>query len=140
MAAIYDVMELATAVKPTLVRHLLVEGGEPVAYLDPDILVFLPLDGIERLAREHDIVLTPHTSVPLPDDGFARRGRDHGGRRVSTSASSPSARAPCRSWTGGPSGCRADAWWPPSSSCSSNQRWIDLVPCYFRHFVLRDPG
>ena len=41
MAAAYDVMELSTAVKPWLLRHLLErQGVDSVAYLDPDIQVF----------------------------------------------------------------------------------------------------
>src|SRR5271163_4389707 len=37
MAAMYDVTELATAVKPWLLQHLLDDGhGTPVAYFDPD--------------------------------------------------------------------------------------------------------
>ena len=47
MAAIYDVMELSTAVKPWLLRHLLERPGvDSVTYLDPDIQVFDSLDEI----------------------------------------------------------------------------------------------
>jgi hypothetical protein len=140
MAAIYDVVELATAVKPTLLRHLLAEGGEPVAYLDPDIIVFRPLDEIERLAREDDIVLTPHTSVPLPDDGhlpgevaFLEAGVFNLGFVAVGAGAVPFL-----------------DWWAErlSRRCLVathqhlfvDQKWIDLVPCYFRHHVLRDPA
>src|SRR5215831_10399471 len=37
MAAIYDVMEFSTAVKPWLLRTLLRWGAEVACYLDPDI-------------------------------------------------------------------------------------------------------
>lgn len=140
MAAIYDVVELATAVKPFLLRHLLREGGEPVTYLDPDILVFRPLDGIERLAREHDIVLTPHTSVPLADDGFPPGEvafLEAGVFNLGFIA------------VGGGAVPFLD-WWAErlSRRCLVataqhlfvDQKWIDLVPCYFRHHVLRDPA
>src|SRR5207247_1680734 len=60
MVMIYDVLELATAVKPWLLRTLLAKGGDVVAYFDPDIEVFAPLDEIPARAREHSIVLTPH--------------------------------------------------------------------------------
>jgi glycosyltransferase involved in cell wall biosynthesis/SAM-dependent methyltransferase len=70
MAASYDVMELSTAVKPWLLRHLLERPGvDSVAYLDPDIQVFAPLDEIFRRAERHDVVLTPHFTTPLPRDG-----------------------------------------------------------------------
>ncbi|MDZ7627828.1 MAG: hypothetical protein U5J99_05380 [Parvularculaceae bacterium] len=67
----YDVMELATAVKPFAFRHMLAaaEGG-PVIYLDPDILVTAPLDCVlDALASGADAVLTPHHRAPPPDDG-----------------------------------------------------------------------
>ena len=140
MAAIYDVIELATAVKPTLLRHLLTQGGEPVAYLDPDIIVFEPLDEIERLARADDIVLTPHTSVPLPDDGklpgevaFLEAGVFNLGFVAVGAGAVPFL-----------------DWWVEKLARQClvathrhlfvNQKWIDFVPCYFRHHVLRDPA
>jgi hypothetical protein len=70
MAAIYDVLELATALKPFLLRHLVVDRGEPTAtYLDPDIEVFAPLDDLHERALEHGLVLTPHRWFPLAQDG-----------------------------------------------------------------------
>ena len=70
MAAIYDVLELSTAVKPWLLRYLLEERGlERVAYFDPDIRIYDRLDEIERLTREHELVLIPHITSPLPRDG-----------------------------------------------------------------------
>jgi GT2 family glycosyltransferase len=50
LAAIYEVTELATAVKPVLLRHLLSAGADHVIYLDPDTEVFAPLDRAARLA------------------------------------------------------------------------------------------
>ena len=71
MAAAYDVMELSTAVKPWLLRHLLQRPGvDSVAYLDPDIRIFAPLDEIFRRASAHNVVLTPHFTAPLPRDGL----------------------------------------------------------------------
>ena len=70
MATIYDVTELATAVKPFLLRHLLIDRGEPsVTYLDPDIEVFGPFDDLDALARAEEIVLTPHRLEPCPTTG-----------------------------------------------------------------------
>jgi glycosyltransferase involved in cell wall biosynthesis/SAM-dependent methyltransferase len=70
MAAIYDVLEFSTAVKPWLLRYLLHERGlERVAYFDPDIRIYDRLDEIEELTREHELVLIPHITSPLPRDG-----------------------------------------------------------------------
>jgi hypothetical protein len=69
MAIRYSVIELSTAVKPWLLRHLMKEVSGPITYLDPDIQVFAPLDELEDLARAHGLVLTPHNSEPIPADG-----------------------------------------------------------------------
>ncbi len=70
MAMIYDVLELATSVKPWLIEHLLSRSdADSVIYLDPDIRVYGPLDEVAVLAREHGIVLTPHVTAPIPRDG-----------------------------------------------------------------------
>ena len=70
MAAMYDVTELATAVKPWLLEHLLAEGGEaPISYFDPDIRFYAPVEEIAQQAIDHELVLIPHITAPLPDDG-----------------------------------------------------------------------
>lgn len=69
MAWRYDVLELSTAVKPWLLAYLLDAGSAAITYLDPDIRVFSSLERLDRLAREHGVVLTPHNTTPLPDDG-----------------------------------------------------------------------
>ena len=68
LAGIYDVTELATAVKPLLLRRLLDDSGREVIYLDPDIRIFASLQPVADLAAAHGIVLTPHTTRPYPDD------------------------------------------------------------------------
>jgi glycosyltransferase involved in cell wall biosynthesis len=69
MAVRYNVLELSTAVKPWLLRHLMAEVQGPITYLDPDIQVFGSLEELERLAIAHGLVLTPHNSEPIPHDG-----------------------------------------------------------------------
>ena len=69
MAMIYDVLELATAVKPWVIERLLSRGADAVIYLDPDIRVYAPLDEVSTLAQNHGIVLTPHVTAPMPRDG-----------------------------------------------------------------------
>ena len=39
---LYDLMEFATAVKPSLLKTLLARGAESVTYFDPDIEIFAP--------------------------------------------------------------------------------------------------
>ncbi len=140
MAAIYTVVELATAVKPTLLRHLVRETGDPVTYLDPDIVVFEPLDEIERRAREHEIVLTPHTSIPLPDDGKRPHEAaflEAGVFNLGFIAVSPAA-VPFLDWWAGR--LARHCLVATHEGIFVDQKWINLVPCYFpNHYVMRDP-
>jgi hypothetical protein len=51
LAAIYDVRELSTAVKPLLLRHLLDAGADTVIYLDPDVRSTIPSLGSSNSRR-----------------------------------------------------------------------------------------
>ena len=142
MTMIYDVLELATAVKPWLLGRLLADGGDVVAYFDPDIEVYAPLDEIERLAREHGIVLTPHITDAaaretneLAEDailiagmynlGFLGVGRGDDTQRFLD-------------------------WWmervarecvvEPHRGRFVDQRWVDFVPSLFDAHILRNPA
>ena len=77
----YDLMELNTAVKPFMARHLLTLGHDAILYLDPDIELFAKLDGVlAPLEEGASVVLTPHLCQPsegdvFPDDvGIMRAG------------------------------------------------------------------
>lgn len=140
LATIYDVLELATAVKPWLLERLLEEGAEAVTYLDPDIQVFAPMNELAGLATGHGIVLTPHTLNPMPRDGhvpdeptilqsgifnlgFVSVGRD--------------ARPFLEWWR---ERLLRDCLHAVEDGLFVDQRWIDFVPRYFDHTVVEDPG
>lgn len=140
LAGIYDVTELSTAVKPRLLQCLLDEGRSEVIYLDPDIYIYDSLADIVLLAAQHGIVLTPHTTVPFPDDGrqvdalfvLAAGVYNLGFIAVGSSA------GPFLDW-----------WWRQTRRRALNdvtrmmftdQRWVDYVPSLFGHYLLRDPG
>jgi len=141
MAAIYDVMELSTAVKPWLLRTLLARPGvDAVAYLDPDIQVFSSLAKIEEEAKAHGIVLTPHFNKPLPRDGRQPAEEDiliAGSYNLG--------------FIGLGAGETADElldWWSerlekdcvndPANGHFVDQRWIDLAPSFWPGlFLLR---
>lgn len=71
MRGAYGVMELSTAVKPWLLRHMLEhhDDGSGVAYMDPDIEVISRMVELEAALREHAVVLTPHVLHGMPRDG-----------------------------------------------------------------------
>jgi len=143
MAAIYDVMEFATAVKPAALRHLLRIADDPndaVAYIDPDIEFFAPIDDVFHRAVEHGIVLTPHVLEPMPRDGRTPvEGviRHSGIFNLGFIAVSSKGAAFLDWWH---ERLRTDAIVDQTADLFTDQRWIDWVPALFHHHIERDPG
>jgi glycosyltransferase involved in cell wall biosynthesis len=139
LVAFYEVTELATAVKPPLLRHLLASGAHEIIYLDPDIKVYGSLEPIAALARQHGIVLTPHMLGPMPRDGrrvdefhiLAAGIYNLGFVAVGLGA------APFIEWWWDRT--RREARIDPTRMMFTDQRWIDFVPALFDHYILKDP-
>jgi glycosyltransferase involved in cell wall biosynthesis len=144
MTAGYSVLELSTAVKPWLIRHLLAEPGvERVTYLDPDIQVFGSLDEVDELLHQHPLVVNPHLTAPMPRDGHRPAETD-----ILASGSFN------LGFAGFAAGGELDSlldWWAerlatdcliaPERGYFVDQRWMDLAPGLIPSlFVLRDPG
>ncbi len=141
MATMYTVVELATAVKPWLLEHLLAEAPS-VSYFDPDIEFFADPQFIDELAREYGLVLTPHAIEPLPRGDELTPGED-----VILSAGIYNLGFVS---VGGDVGLAVAQWWQsrlrrecvinPTSWRFVDQRWMDLATGYFAPFILRHPG
>lgn len=69
MAAIYDVTEFATSVKPFALKQL-VQSHDCVFYIDPDIKVFAPLTPLVEKTVESGWSLTPHSVQPINRNGW----------------------------------------------------------------------
>jgi hypothetical protein len=139
LASIYDVTELATAVKPPFLRYLIAEGRDQVIYLDPDIRIYNSLDEASQLARQHAIVLTPHTTVPVPPDGRridAFQILAAGVYNLGFIAVGPGSWAFIDWWW---ERTRREARSDPLRMMFTDQRWVDFVPGFFDHFILKDP-
>ncbi|QQQ76523.1 FkbM family methyltransferase [Saccharothrix sp. 6-C] len=139
MATAYNITELATAVKPYLLRELRADA-DVVIYLDPDIQVFAPMPELAELALAHGIVLTPHFLHPLPRDGkdpseAAIMGA--GIFNLGFVATGPGAGPFLDFWA---ERLRHDAIVAPEKQLFTDQRWVDQVPALFGNTVLRDPG
>lgn len=65
----YDVIEMNTAIKPYLMEHLYLSGYKKVIYFDPDTYFYQPINELDKLLDDNDIILTPHTLEPIPNDG-----------------------------------------------------------------------
>jgi GT2 family glycosyltransferase/glycosyltransferase involved in cell wall biosynthesis len=142
MSVRYDVTALCCALKPTVIRHLLADR-EPVLYLDSDVRVFAPLDGLEAALREHPFLLTPHLLDPIADDGrepselaVLLGGSFNLG--FAAARQTPEVEALLRWWSKRlRSGSRLD----PAGGMVYDQRWADLMPGIFEQAGMwRDPG
>ena len=138
----YDIMELNTALKPTFLKCLFADGFSHVIYLDPDIQLFAPLDPVIESMQNASIVLTPHTMRPVldgmrPSDvDFLRCGTYNLGF-IGLSYSYQTTKM-------------LDWWEDRCLGLGFNdllfgtfvdQKWIDLVPCYFESvLILKHPG
>ncbi|HYZ93853.1 MAG TPA: glycosyltransferase family 4 protein [Actinomycetota bacterium] len=141
MAAIYDLLELATAIKPWLLRHLIDAGASSAVYLDPDIEIFAHIDGVWDLASQHGIVVTPHSTAPLPlDEGGAAEELTilgSGAYNLGFIAVGRSARTFLDWWA---ERLKRDALIAKDAAMFVDQRWVDLAPSYFNVHILRGDG
>jgi hypothetical protein len=65
----HNVVEFCTATKGIMAQHLFKRfQADVVIYLDPDVLVFSPLEEILELIQHHSVILTPHLTDPETDN------------------------------------------------------------------------
>jgi hypothetical protein len=140
----YDVKELCTAAKAHLLDYLIREKSvDRLLYLDPDILVTGPLDGIYEKLGTYDIVLTPHldTDYPdddlLPDEGHILRAGQFNLGFIGVNSSENA-----KSFLN---------WWKPKlykkcvvdllNGYFVDQKFIDFVPIFFKNLLVeKDVG
>lgn len=144
MAFKYGCVELNTAIKPYAIEKFFRQNGfERVLYFDPDILLYRHLHDLFRLLEDHDVILTPHLTEFLPDDGCLPDNR----RILQTGTNNL-----------GFVGMRRSArvltmldWWKKqlfdqcrhalSEGLFVDQKWMDLIPsCVESTTLLRDQG
>lgn len=65
----YNIIELNTSVKPFYFQYFFKNNYQKVVYLDPDIMVFSPLNVIWQALDHNQIATTPHMMAPTPPDG-----------------------------------------------------------------------
>jgi glycosyltransferase involved in cell wall biosynthesis len=144
MAFKYKVVELNTAVKPFAAQALFAKWDvDALVYLDPDIFVYRPLEELLQALEDHSIVLIPHLTDFLVEDGrmpdervflqcgaynlgflALRRGKDA---------------ARLLSWWAGH--CADDCRESIEDGLFVDQKWVDLVPGFFDLvYILRHPG
>lgn len=139
----YNVLEASTAVKPTLMSKLFSDHDiKKLLYLDPDILVLSSLRELSQLLDAHSIVLTPHITVPYPDDA---KPSEHDILQAG------SFNLGFIGLQNTPVTQKFLAWWERKvyhqgrlsfeENMFVDQRWIDLATAMFSDVkILRDPG
>ena len=131
----HRIVELATAIKPFALLSLLRrEDCDAVIYLDPDIVVFSPLNDIVYGLNHENILLVPHQTDPENDIaavidneiGSLKHGTYNLGF-LGVSATQESKRF--ANWWGERLYyfCRDDI----CNGLFTDQKWIDLVPAFF---------
>jgi len=140
----YTVLEASTAVKPYFLDYLFQRHSiSKLLYLDPDILIFRPLDYLADKLETANVLLTPHLLSPLPNDGRGLTEHDIlqagsynlGFFGVRNSLESK----------------RLLSWWSEKlyhhcivsfqDNLFVDQRWMDMVPGLFDGVeIIRHPG
>lgn len=70
LAIRYNIIELNTAVKPTVAQYLFEKyHAEKIIYLDPDCKLYSGLQEVYESLEDYSIVLLPHIYTPIPIDG-----------------------------------------------------------------------
>jgi hypothetical protein len=142
MCVYYDALELNTAVKPYVFKHLLSQPGvKSATYLDPDIYVYRPLDGVRKGLAEAQLVLTPHITRPLlgdanpNDQALMRSGVYNLG--FCSGRAEPKVMALMSWWA---DRCRFDCRVDLANGLFTDQKWMDLSPGFVDSvYIHRDP-
>lgn len=135
----YEIFEATNSIKPFGFRRLFADGFDVVLYLDADIKVYSEFREVEEALSRHALVLTPHLTHPLPQDGLLptdaiirHSGSFNGGFLAMRDTQET------RSFL---------EWWertlahdclPPSCH---DQAWLNYAPCFVaQSSILRHPG
>jgi glycosyltransferase involved in cell wall biosynthesis len=140
----YSILEASTAVKPYLLDYIFrAYSVDKLLYLDPDILIFRPLEPLRERLETANILLTPHLCSPLPNDG--RGQTEHDILQAGTYnlgffgiRNSLESRRLLRWWS---DKLYHDCIVSFPDNLFVDQRWMDMAPGLFDGVeIIRDPG
>lgn len=143
MIVYYEALELNTAVKPYVFRHLMARPDVgSVTYLDPDIRLFRPLTAVREGLEAAELVLTPHLTRPLLGDASPndRNILQSGSYNLGFAAMRDTAKVDgLLEWWG--HRCRFDCRVDLANGLFTDQRWMDLSPGFVDDLrLIRHPG
>lgn len=130
----FNAFELCCALKSFLLHHVLfIEGYDKAIQLDPDIMCYASFDVIWSEMDNTDIILTPHTSSPMPEDGevpddleFVSAGFINGGFMAVRSNSRTEV---CVNWL--MKKVSEHGFFAPQFHSYADQTWLSCLPWYF---------
>lgn len=136
----HSIVEASTAVKPRFLQYLIERftNANKFVYLDPDVLVYSEFTELRALLDRHSIVLAPHLLRPGNVD-MEISSLAHGSYNLGFLAVRRSENAG-----------RFLEWWAnrlflfcyddKARGIFTDQKWIDLAPCFFDVHVLKHHG
>lgn len=140
----HSIVELATAIKPFVLKQLLAEPNvERVLYFDPDMVLFSRLDDLLEAMEGGSIALTPHQTTPETELEAIRDNEiaslKHGIYNLGFLGVNAN-----------DEGRRFAAWWAERiyhfcvadipNGLFTDQRWVDFAPAFFEGVrILKSP-
>ncbi|MFO0665253.1 MAG: hypothetical protein U0174_14960 [Polyangiaceae bacterium] len=141
----YNAQQFCGMLKSWLIRKLMGSSrrrDQRLVYIDALSLLAWNLDNVSALLDQHRILIAPHVSFPVPDDGRHKNEQDflRSGTYISgflALRSSPAARALIDFW----SDRVLEHCMPERGIAANDQKWFALIPSMFPHVgILRTPG
>jgi hypothetical protein len=137
----FDILELNTNVKPTFLKRLLAGGIDEVIYFDPDILICSSTTFIFELLRSSSIVITPHALSPNDAAPGGESILLYSGVFNLGFIAVANTEESLRFLTWWEDRCLTEGFVERRSGLFVDQKWINLVPCYYEHVtILKHPG
>ncbi len=136
----HSIVEASTAVKPRFLIHLMDRfvDSDKFVYLDPDVLVYSDFIELEEILDRESIVIAPHLLRPGNID-MEISSLAHGTYNLGFLAVSrdPNATSFVRWWA---ERLFLFCYDDKSRGIFTDQKWIDLVPCFFDAHILKHHG
>jgi|SRR5580704_8244658 hypothetical protein len=137
----FDILELNTNVKPTFLKRILSSGIDELIYFDPDILICSSVGFIFDLLQSSSIVITPHALSPNEGEPANELILLYSGVFNLGFIAVANTEEALRFLTWWEDRCLTEGFVERRSGLFVDQKWINLVPCYYDHVtILKHPG
>jgi hypothetical protein len=135
----YDIVELATSLKPTVLLFFLKKfQKESVTYLDPDIVIYKNFSQILDFGNDYNCLLTPHRLEINRDSVFLEQIiMKYGVYNLGFISVSQDSLDFLRWWE---DRLKLFSSRVPNEVIFTDQRWCDFVGCYANPKILKDHG